>query len=809
MSKKITVKEMKTLIVKKLSHNFGVSPREADKEHFYKALALVIGEILTTRHHKFESRAEEQKKKQVYYLCMEFLVGRSLKNALFNLGLEEVAHEAMESLEMNLDELYELEPDAGLGNGGLGRLAACFLDALASCSYYSMGYCLRYEYGIFNQKLIDGWQTELPDFWLPGGEVWLQARPEKSVEVLINGEIKETWENGRCNVAIVDATKVIAVPYDLMIPGIDGKGYSRIRVWASESAEFDMNSFNQGNYMSAMQKESMAELITKVLYPEDNHPEGKSLRLYQQYFLVSATMQDILRRHIYENKMLDNLPEMVAIHLNDTHPVLAVPELMRLLMDKFGYGWDRAWNIVTKTFAYTNHTVMSEALECWEEDRMKRCLPRIYQILKEINRRFCEGLRQDGVSEEKISHMSIIGDGRVRMANLAVMASYSVNGVSRLHSEILKKDVFNDFYKVFPDKFTNVTNGITYRRWLNQANPELAHFIKELIGEEFKYDASKLSELMKFVDDKGVLDRLQSIKHRNKVRLSEYVRNTSGILIDPNSIFDIQVKRLHEYKRQHMNALNILATYLWLKENPNAYFTPKTYIFAAKAAAGYYFAKQIIKFIVKLSELINNDPDVNKKLKVVFLENYNVSLAEKLMPSAEISEQISLAGTEASGTGNMKFMINGAITLGTLDGANIEICDAVGRDNMIIFGLNSDEVNNLKNSGYSPMIYYNNNYILKRAIDEMSNGILDTKFDDIARALMDFDQYMVLADFSDYQKAQKKASDIYGDRYAWNKMSLINIANAGRFSGDRAIEEYVNNIWHLGKVDIDKDEARE
>ena len=648
MSKsKLTPSEARELIIAKLSHNFGVSPADATDEHYYKAVALVIRDFMRVQHKKFASAAVKEGSKTVYYLCMEFLMGRSLRNDLYNLGLEDTMTKALKGLDIKIENIYECEPDAGLGNGGLGRLAACFLDGLATQNYAAMGYSLRYEFGIFRQKLVEGWQTELPDFWLPGGSVWLQPHPEKAIPVFFDGHIKESWDGDHHSIELEGPTKVIATPYDMLVPGYGGEGINRLRLWASSSDNFDMKLFNSGDYVRAMEQKALAESITRVLYPEDNHSEGKSLRLSQQYFLVSATIQDIIRRHLRDHNTLDNLPDVVAIHLNDTHPVLAIPELMRIMLDECGYDWDKTWDIVTRTVAYTNHTVMSEALECWQVDMFSRKLPRIYQIVEEINRRFCEKMQKAGVDGWKIGRMSVINDGIVRMANLAVIASHSVNGVSKLHSEILKDSVFNDFYTVTPEKFKNVTNGIAHRRWLNQSNPGLASLITDLIGDEFIKDANALEGLMAYKNDTAVLDKLAAIKKQNKERMVKYIKEHNGIVVDPDSIFDVQVKRLHEYKRQLMNALHIYSTYQWLRDNPNADYVPKTYIFGAKAAPGYYFAKQIIQFIVELANKINNDPRVNKKLKVVYLEDYRVSVAEKLIPAAEISEQISLAGTEA------------------------------------------------------------------------------------------------------------------------------------------------------------------
>ncbi len=801
MDYKLTPKQAEELILTKLSHNFGVSQKDATDEHYYKAVVLVVKDLLTSGYTEFSRKAVQQGKKTVYYLCMEFLMGRSLKNNLSNLGLEGTINTALKNLGVKLDNIYEQEPDAGLGNGGLGRLAACFLDALASQAYPSMGYSLRYEYGIFSQKLIDGWQTEMPDFWLPGGSVWLQDHPEKAITIKFNGRVVDEWKDGLHKVDIVDSYDVVAIPYDMMVAGNDGKGVSRLRLWAAKSNDFDMQLFNDGAYLRAIEQNAMAESITKVLYPGDNHPEGKSLRLNQQYFLVSATIQDIINRHLRNYNTLDNLPELVTIHLNDTHPVLAVPELMRILMDECGYEWDRAWDIVSRTIAYTNHTVMKEALECWEEQMFKTKLPRIYEILFELNKRFCAAMHERGVDGYQVGRMAIINNGVVKMANLAVIAGYKVNGVSALHSEILKDTVFHDFYTVFPEKFTNVTNGVAHRRWLNQSNPQLANLLNELIGTDYIDDASQLSKLMAYKDDKAVLQRLEKIKRANKLKMVDYIKKHNGVTVDPDSIFDVQVKRLHEYKRQLMNALHILSTYRWLRENPNADFTPKTYIFGAKAAPGYYFAKQIIQFIVALSNKIENDSRVNKKLKVVYLEDYRVTLAEKLIPASEISEQISLAGTEASGTSNMKFMLNGAITMGTLDGANVEINQAVGDENMFLFGLKTPEVENIKRNGYNPMVYYQNNGILRGAIDEINS----TRFGSIANSLMNVDPYMVLADFADYSAAQQKASALYAqNKEQWNRMSLINIANAGIFAADRSIRDYANNIWNLTPVELDK-----
>ena len=796
MNEKQSVEAIQTEIGGNLEHVFGVSLENATDEQCYKAVALSVRDRMEQTYRTFTDRAERAGTKQVYYLCMEFLMGRSLKNSLYNLGLEGQYRKALASMGLKLDALYEQEPDAGLGNGGLGRLAACYMDALATLGYPATGYSLRYEYGIFRQKLVDGWQTELPDFWLPGGRIWLRGEPEKKVEVRFNGHIEESWSNGYHLVNHKDFTKVIAVPYDMYLAGYGGKRVNRLRLWSATSEEFDMNLFNGGNYMRAMEQNSMAEVITKVLYPDDNHLEGKSLRLSQQYFLVSATIQDIIRRHLFSHPTLDDLPDLVAIHLNDTHPVLAIPEMMRVMLDECGYGWDAAWDIVRNVFAYTNHTVMAEALECWGTELFQSRLPRIYQIVEEINRRFCAGMHNKGVDGYKVGRMAPWNDGYVKMANLAVVGCHSVNGVSQLHSGILKDRVFHDFYTEMPEKFTNVTNGIAHRRWLCQSNPALSAFLKELIGDGFVLDAPLLSDLMKYRGDPAVLDRLAKIKRQNKVRLAEYVRRTNGLELDPDSIFDVQVKRLHEYKRQHLNGLQILADYRRLRENPGMEFTPRTYIFGAKAAPGYYFAKQIIRFLVNLGRTINADERVNRKMRVVYLEDYRVTLAELLMPAADISEQISLAGTEASGTSNMKLMINGAVTLGTLDGANVEIHDAVGDENMLLFGMTAEQAAELKDSGYRPREFADRDPALSEALKELGTGFCGVDFHDIADSLLDRDPYMVLADFASYEKARARSAELYADPAVWQRMCLVNIAQAGRFAADRAIREYAKNIWH-------------
>lgn len=798
---------IKKSIKTKLEYHFGTTPENATEEQLYKAAAMIVEDILATGRREFNERVTKSGSKQVYYMCMEFLLGRSLKNNLYNLGLTKYFESAMNELGFSLEKLYDYEPDAGLGNGGLGRLAACFLDSAASLGYPMMGYSIRYEYGIFRQKIVEGWQTELPDFWLPGGEVWLVPRLDEAVKVFFEGHVEEEWHDNYHHVELKDYTSVMAVPYDMMISGYNGRSVSLLRLWGAQNDQIDIGLFNQGDYMRAMEQSAMAEVISKVLYPSDNHIEGKSLRLKQQYFLISASTQDIIKKHLSKYDTLDNLPDKVSIHINETHPALVIPELMRILLDDCGYEWDKAWDIVTRTVAYTNHTVMSEALEVWPESLFKRLLPRIYQIVVEINERTCKKLWDYYPNDfKKISYMSIIAYGQVRMANLCLATCYSVNGVSKIHSGIIKKNLFSDYSRTYPEKFCNVTNGIAHRRWLCQANPELSSFIEELIGPGFIKDASQLSKLKTFGKDKNVLERLEKIKYNNKVRLANYIKEHQGIAVNPDSIFDLQVKRLHEYKRQTLNALHILYLYNKLKANPNMDMHPQTFIFGAKAAPGYDIAKEIIRMICSIAKEIDSDPVISQKLKVVFVEDYKVTLAELLMPAAEISEQISLAGTEASGTGNMKAMINGAVTIGTLDGANIEMRDAAGDDNILMFGLHADEVEALKAKGYSPTNIYQNNPELRDAIDRLNSGIGGVVFRNIARSLLggagcNADPYLVLADFDSYVKIHEEAQLRYADRALWNKMSLENIASAGVFAADRALREYAENIWNLKSVD--------
>ncbi len=807
---KFTEQEAQQLIAGKLTRYFGVSPSEASREQIYKAVVMSVRDIMLEKRQAFHLKMKKAKAKRVYYLCMEFLMGRSLKNSVYNLGIGKPLSKALKSFGVTLEDLYEEEPDAGLGNGGLGRLAACFLDGLATQNYPAMGFSICYQYGLFKQKIVDGWQIELPDVWLPGGEAWLTQRTDKQFIVRFDGELEEKWTDHGMETVYYNAREVEAVAYDMMVSGADSEAVSVLRLWRARPVQkFDMQLFSQGNYAEVMRDEGEAELISKVLYPSDNHSEGKSLRLKQQYFLVSASLQCIVSDHKRRYGSLNLLPEMAAIHINDTHPALAVPELMRILLDENYYEWDTAWNITTATLAYTNHTVLAEALETWAEDLIARRLPRIHGILKEINRRLCDDLwRRFPGDWDKISRMSILSHNTVRMANLSIVGSHSVNGVSELHSEIIKNSIFRDFYEYTPEKFTNVTNGIAHRRWLNQSNPELCALLNDCIGEGYAKDASRLAEFAKFDKDESVLKRIGEIKRIKKEQFAEYAKKKQGIAIDPNTVFDVQAKRMHEYKRQLLNALHIISCYNALRDDPNLDVLPKTYIFGAKAAAGYDMAKQIMKLICFLAEDIrrNPDPRIREKLNVVYMENYNVTMSEALMPASEISEQISLAGKEASGTGNMKFMINGALTIGTLDGANVEMAERVGTDNIFIFGLKADEVDEVWRNGYNSSSYYNQDAELRRIIESLIVGFNGCSFAEIANYLLRkspvADPYMCLADYESYTRTQHKMSELYrNDPTDWNRKSLRNIAAAGYFSADRSVRDYATRIWGLKRLD--------
>lgn len=785
--------------------HFGCTLKDASDIEAYRAVCVAVRDILVKKNHNFRHSKKQKDAKKVYYMSMEFLVGTSLRNNLSNLGIEDEMRSIVEASGKKLSDLYDIEPDAGLGNGGLGRLASCYMDAASGLDISCTGFSIKYEFGIFRQKIVGGWQMEFPDDWLNNGGVWLVQRPDDAVPVHFGGEaIGRVDENGKYRVDHVNYSTVMAVPYDMYISGYNSSAVNKLTLWEAKSPNsFDMSAFSRGEYSKALEQETMAEVISKVLYPADNHIEGKRLRLKQQYFFVCASLRSIVKSHLKNNPNLDNLPEKVAIHINDTHPALCVPELMRLLIDEYDYEWDKAWDITCRTLSYTNHTVMSEALERWNVGLYSEQLPRIYQITSEINRRLMIELRNFyGDDRPKLDYMAVISGGEVRMANLCLAACHKINGVSKLHSTILMNSLFHDYYVMNNDRFTNVTNGIAYRRWLCQSNPGLTNLLSSTIGDGFKKDATKLEKLMKYYDDTSILDELNKIKLQNKERLSEYISKANGVNVDPNSIFDIQIKRLHEYKRQLLNVLQILHMYIQLKNNPGMDFRPRTFVFAAKASAGYVMAKQIIRLICEVSEMLKSDPVTRDKLRVVFLEDYKVSLAEIIIPAADISEQISVAGKEASGTGNMKLMINGAVTLGTLDGANVEIHEQVGDDNMFLFGMTADEVEALWRRGYNPMEFINKNSDLKAVMDLLTNGINGSRFDDIVYALLHggygpADAYMSLADFGDYVRAQNDISVAYGDRRGFAQKSLVNIAKAGIFSADRAVKEYMDNIWHI------------
>ena len=793
---KLTKKEFEKILKDKVVSECGVTLDVASAEQIYRCMAMIVRQIMSDRQKQFQAKTLGEGKKQVYYLCMEFLMGRSLRTSLFNLGLNEVAEQVLADADIKIDTIYEQEPDAGLGNGGLGRLAACYLDGMATDCIPGTGYSILYEYGIFKQKIVDGWQQETADNWLPGGQVWIKSHPDQAQEIRFDGQAIETWEGGFHHVKYENYNSVIAVPNDMYVAGYGTQGVSKLRLWQAKAPSFDMSSFNAGNYNTAISQSASAELISKILYPNDNHTEGKILRLRQQYFFSAASVADILGNHLNQYGTLENLPDKIAIQLNDTHPTIAIPEMMRILLDECSYEWDAAFDICRKVFAYTNHTVMSEALEKWNVDIFRSTLPRIWQIVQEMDRRCRADLEKAFPGDQgKINYMAIIGDNQVRMANICAYTCHSINGVSKLHSEIIKDSVFHDYFLYKPKAFKNVTNGIAYRRWLLAANPGLTKLLEDSIGPGFKQDASELKKFEKFADDSAMLDKLAAVKRANKVSFANYLEKATGQVIDPDSIFDCQVKRMHEYKRQHLNAMNIAAEYLYLKANPNADFVPKTYIFGAKAAPGYYMAKQMIRMICKLGKLIDEDPAVRGKLRIVYLEDYCVSLSERLMPASEVSEQISLAGTEASGTGNMKFMLNGAITLGTLDGANVEIADAAGKDNEIIFGMLTPEVNALKGMGYHPQAFISDDNVAMAVLDMLEKGWNGENFSEVTNNLRNSDPYMVLADFKDYRRAQHTVQELYKQKQTWNRMSLMNISNAGIFSADRSIMDYARDIW--------------
>ncbi len=794
---------IKEMIESASNKTFGVSAIELNKLQLYKCVATVVRDMLLEKRAVFNHQHKARERKRVHYLSMEFLMGRSLKNNLFNMELDGLFAETLKKYyKVNIEDLYECEPDAGLGNGGLGRLAACYLDCLAKENYPVMGHSLRFEYGFFQQKIVDGWQTELPDNWLPGGEVWLKERPDKIQIVRFGGEVKEIWTDKGPVFQQVGCEEVQAFPYDMVVEGYHAAAVGVLRLWSARNNKpFDFRAFGQGEYLKALEEQSQAEMITKVLYPNDNHEEGKVLRLKQEYFLVSSAMQNIVSDHYKRYGNFDDFVKLVAVHINDTHPALCGPELMRIFVDEYRMDWDKAWSIVKSICAYTNHTVMAEALESWPEYIFKQLLPRIYQIIVEINERACKVYYDKTHDFKKVSDLAIIAYDQVRMANLSIISSHHVNGVSALHSDILKKDLFRDFALIEPKKFTNITNGIAHRRWLCQANPGLTSLIKDLIGDGFLSDANELTKLNNFLDDSEVHEQMAKIKLANKKNFAQIASKKHDISINPNTRFDVQVKRLHEYKRQLLNVLKIVSLYHDLKENPNLDVVPQTFIFGAKAAPSYYAAKEVIRLICSIQKDLESNPKIREKLNVVFMENYCVTMAESLIPAAEVSEQISLAGKEASGTGNMKFMINGALTLGTLDGANVEMNEAVGRDNIFIFGLSAKEVSDMWANGYNSTDFYFKLPKLRTIIEDLNLGFGGTTFESISNYLLRnypiADPYMCFADFASYMSCHERMNETYKDINMWNRMSLKNIAEAGRFSADRSVREYAEKIWRM------------
>ena len=803
-----TKSQLTEMIVGKLQRNFGRTVDDATPHHMFKACALVLRDIMSQRQIETSNQVWENQERQVHYLSLEFLMGRSLEKNAFNLGLLGTLRDALEGMGFSASDLFEMEPDAGLGNGGLGRLAACYLDSMTTLEIPATGYSICYELGIFKQKIIDGQQVELADNWLGLGDAWLIPKLDETEEVRFGGKVEDEWdENGVNHPKQVGYTTVLAIPRDMEIAGYQTKHTNTLRLWDAKSpVPVDMSLYSRGEYLKAVEQQAMAEVIAKVLYPDDNHYEGKSLRLKQQYFFVSATIQSIVRKHRAEYGTLRNFHLKHVIQINDTHPTLVIPELMRILLDVEGYSWDDAWHIVTHTVCYTNHTVLAEALERWPQQLIETLLPRIWQILKEIARRYQNELQNRyGNDTGKIAHMAIIWGGEVRMANLCVCACQAINGVSALHSEILKREVFHDAYLAQPDKFKNVTNGIDHRRWLSQINPKLDALIRSKAGKDkYLLHPEALKNLEKYRDDASVLNELDRIKKENKRLFSAYLARESGVILNTDAVFDVQVKRLHEYKRQLLNVLHIVYLYQQLRDNPNMTFTPQTFLFGAKAAPGYHVAKEIIHLINSLADQIAHDPICKDKLQVVFLENYRVSLAEKLMPASEISEQISTAGKEASGTGNMKFMMNGALTIGTLDGANVEMHQQLGDENIFLFGLTAEEVNERKRQGYRPLDLYQHNPALKRVIDQIAAGFRDgVSYQTLTNRLLFgaggsmADEYMLLADFDSYCDAHRRSLEAYADRKRWNQMSLINIARSGIFAADRSIRDYARDIWHV------------
>lgn len=806
--------ELKLSFLNHLNYSLAKDEYSATPRDYYKSLALTLRDGLIERWIATQQTYYKKDPKKIYYLSLEFLIGRTLGNAIMNLGLNGSIARAMNELGYNLEELEEIEFDAGLGNGGLGRLAACFMDSMATLELPAYGYGIRYEYGIFLQRIGDGYQVEAPDHWLAYGNPWEIERPEFLFTVKFYGNVNQyVDENGVFRNDWVDTKEVMAMAYDTPIPGYGNNTVNNMRLWSAKStSEFDFDYFNHGDYAGAVSDKAHSEIISKVLYPSDNISQGKELRLKQEYFFVSATLQDIIRRYKKNHpEGFDKVPDKVAIQLNDTHPAVAIPELMRILVDIERIDWEKAWDITVKVFGYTNHTILPEALEKWSVGLFGYVLPRHLQIIYEINHRFLEDVRKIYQGDnDRLIRMSIIeedSEKRVRMANLAIIGSHSVNGVSALHTEILKNEIFKDFYEMWPGRFNSKTNGITQRRWLKLCNPGLSKLISKYIGEGWDKDLFELKKLIPLADDKVFQKEWQEVKRKNKERLAKYIKRKNNIEANVDSLFDCHVKRFHEYKRQLLNVLHVITLYNRIKANPNSDFVPRTVIFAGKAAPSYYMAKLIIKLINSVADVANNDRDIGDRLKVVFLANYCVSNAEKITPGADLSEQISTAGTEASGTGNMKFALNGALTIGTLDGANIEIKEEVGDENIFIFGLKAEEIRDLRRSGYNPRYYYNSNPELKLAIDMIANGFFSGSqpqlFKPITDSLLDYDYYMLLADFASYVRCQEEVSEVYKDQEKWTKMSILNAANMGKFSSDRTIKEYADEVWNIKPVHIE------
>ena len=819
--REISKEEFKKSIIENVKNQYRRTIDEATPQQIFQAVSYAIKDVIIDDWIATQKQFDETGAKKVYYLSMEFLMGRALGNNIINLGAKKAVKEALEELGFDLNAIEDQEPDPALGNGGLGRLAACFLDSLATLGYPAYGCGIRYHYGMFKQKIKDGYQVEVPDEWLKNGYPFELRRPEYAIEVKFGGYVKTEWDGERNHFVQEGYQSVLAVPYDMPIVGYGNNVVNTLRIWDAQPIDtFSLSAFDKGDYQKAVEQENLAKNLVEVLYPNDNHYAGKELRLKQQYFFISASLQVALKKFKETNDDIHKLPEKIVFQMNDTHPTVAVAELMRLLLDQEGLNWDEAWGITTKCCAYTNHTIMAEALEKWPIELFSRLLPRVYQIVEEINRRFLiEVQNKYSNNYEKVKKMAIIFDGQVKMAHLAIVAGYSVNGVAKLHTEILKNQELKDFYEMMPEKFNNKTNGITQRRFLLHGNPLLADWITEQIGDEWITDLPHLAKLKVYVDDPKFQQEFMNIKYQNKLRLAKYIKEHNGIDVDPRSIFDVQVKRLHEYKRQLLNILHVMYLYNQLKDNPNMDMVPRTFIFGAKAAAGYQIAKKTIKLINSVADVINNDKSINGKLKVVFIEDYRVSNAELIFAAADVSEQISTASKEASGTGNMKFMLNGALTLGTMDGANVEIVEEVGKENAFIFGLSADEVINYENNGgYNPEEIFNTDQDIRRVLMQLINGYYSPQdpelFRDIYNSLLNTknsakaDTYFILKDFRSYAEAQKRVEAAYRDENWWARAAMLNTASAGKFSSDRTIEEYVRDIWHLEKIPVDDDDVK-